>query len=198
MIGAFQSTWFTLAWEGVIEGTFNVHRLIVLVGGVFIVYNARKEIFHMIVVEDFQSTAKREPAAVWSVVARIVFMNAVFSFDSILSAIALVDDTKKDFWLMALAILAGGGLMIWLADSVSAFLQRNRMYEVLGLFILFVVGILLLSEGGHLAQLKLFGQEIHSMSKATFYFVITVLVLTEVVQSRYKKKLLQQQKSQRK
>jgi predicted tellurium resistance membrane protein TerC len=88
--------------------------------------------------------------------------------------------------------------MIWLADSVSAFLQRNRMYEVLGLFILFVVGILLLSEGGHLAHMKLFGAEIHAMSKATFYFVITVLVLTEVVQSRYKKKLLQQQKSQRK
>ena len=99
---------------------------------------------------------------------------------------------------MAVAILAGGGLMIWLADSVSAFLQRNRMYEVLGLFILFVVGILLLSEGGHLAHMKLFGEEIHAMSKATFYFVITVLVLTEVVQSRYKKKLLQQQKSQRK
>ncbi|HBJ30844.1 MAG TPA: tellurium resistance protein TerC, partial [Dehalococcoidia bacterium] len=101
MIDAFQSTWFTLPWEGVIEGTFNLHSLIVLVGGVFILYTAMKEIFHMIVVEDFQSTAKREPAAVWSVVARIVFMNAVFSFDSILSAIALVDDTKKDFWLMA-------------------------------------------------------------------------------------------------
>ena len=72
------------------------------------------------------------------------------------------------------------------------------MYEVLGLFILFVVGILLLSEGGHLAHMKLFGQEIHAMSKATFYFVITVLVLTEVVQSRYKKKLLEQQKTRQK
>jgi len=152
----------------------------------------------MIAVEDFQSTANRKPSAVWSVVAKIVFMNAVFSFDSILSAIALVDDPNDDFWVMALAILAGGGLMIWLADSVSTFLQRNRMYEVLGLFILFVVGILLLSEGGHLAHMKLFGQEILEMSKATFYFVITVLVLTEIVQSRYKKKLLQQVKSQRK
>ena len=45
--------------------------------------------------------------------------------------------------------------------------------------------------------MKLFGSEIHAMSKTTFYFVITVLVLTEVVQSRYKRKLLQQQKSQR-
>jgi len=83
--------------------------------------------------------------------------------------------------------------MILLADRVSEFLQRNRMYEVLGLFILFVVGILLLSEGGHLAGLKLLGHEIHAMSKATFYFVITVLVLTEIVQSSYQKKLLKAQ-----
>ena len=81
--------------------------------------------------------------------------------------------------------------MILLADRVSEFLQRNRMYEVLGLFILFVVGILLLSEGGHLAHLQLFGYKIEAMSKATFYFVIGVLVLTEIVQSRYQKKLLQ-------
>ena len=96
---------------------------------------------------------------------------------------------------MMVAILTGGLLMILLADRVTEFLTRNRMYEVLGLFILFVVGILLVSEGGHLAKLKLAGHEIHAMSKATFYFVISVLVLTEVVQSRYKKKLLQQKQT---
>ena len=207
MIDAFQSPWFSLPWEGVIEGSYNLHSLIVLVGGVFILYTAMKEIFHMIAVEDFHTESKRESASSSSVIMKIVFMNAVFSFDSILSAIALVSGSSAnasdpisntDYWIMVIAILTGGALMIWLADSVSAFLQRNRMYEVLGLFILFVVGILLLSEGGHLAHMKLFGQEIHAMSKATFYFVIAVLVLTEVVQSRYKKKLLQQQKSRQK
>ena len=122
-------------------------------------------------------------------------MNLVFSFDSILSAIALTSNdgssAKDSFWIMMIAILAGGAIMILLADRVTEFLKRNRMYEVLGLFILFVVGILLVSEGGHLAHLKLGGHEIQAMSKATFYFVITVLVLTEVVQSRYKRKLLQ-------
>ena len=42
--------------------------------------------------------------------------------------------------------------------------------------------------------MKLFGSEIHAMGKTTFYFVITVLVLTEVVQTRYKRKLLAKQK----
>ena len=206
MIEAFQAEWFSISWEGVVEGKFNLHSIIVLVGGVFILYTAMKEIFHMIVVEDFQTEVKRDASSAKSVVAKIVFMNAVFSFDSILSAIALVSGTGGDktgeisttgFWIMVVAILTGGALMIWLADGVSTFLQKNRMYEVLGLFILFVVGILLLTEGGHLSHMKLFGSEIHAMSKTTFYFVITVLVLTEVVQSRYKKKLLLKQQSQK-
>ena len=64
------------------------------------------------------------------------------------------------------------------------------MYEFLGLFILFVVDIMLLSEGGHLAHLHLFNNEIIPMSKATFYFVIGILVLTDIVQTRYQKKLI--------
>ena len=92
--------------------------------------------------------------------------------------------------VMIIAIVVSGILMIWLADKVSNFLQKNRMYEVLGLFVLFVVGIMLVTEGGHLAHLKLFGQEIVPMTKATFYFVIFVLVITDIVQGRYQKKLL--------
>jgi predicted O-linked N-acetylglucosamine transferase (SPINDLY family) len=49
---------------------------------------------------------------------------------------------------------------------------------------------MLLSEGGHVAHLEFFGHEITPMSKATFYFVIGVLVLTDVAQSRYQKRLL--------
>ena len=123
----------------------------------------------------------------------IVIMNLVFSFDSILSAMALAKNQEtgeSNFLLMAIAIMAGGVLMIWLSDRVAAFLERNRMYEVLGLFILFIVGIMLLTEGAHLAHLHLGGNAIMPMTKTTFYFVITILVLTDLVQSRYKKKLL--------
>ena len=67
------------------------------------------------------------------------------------------------------------------------------MYEVLGLFILFIVGIMLVTEGGHLAHLKFFGNEIVPMSKTTFYFVIVVLIITDIVQGRYQKKLIAEQ-----
>jgi predicted tellurium resistance membrane protein TerC len=118
----------------------------------------------------------------------IVMMNVVFSFDSILSAMALTDV----FWVMAVAIVLSGLGMIWLSDHVAEFLARNRMYEVLGLFVLFVVGIMLVSEGGHLAHLNLFGSPVTPMTKTTFYFVLIILVLTDIAQSRYQKKLLAQ------
>ena len=46
----------------------------------------------------------------------------------------------------------GAVLMIWWSDGVALFLEKNRMYEVLGLFILLVVGIMLLSEGGGICR----------------------------------------------
>ena len=122
-------------------------------------------------------------------VALIVIMNMVFSFDSILSAMALT----KSFAIMATAVVISGVLMMWLADHVAEFLKKNRMYEVLGLFILFIVGVMLVSEGGHLAELQLFGHHVTPMAKSTFYFVLAVLILVDVVQSKFQKKLLAQQ-----
>ena len=82
--------------------------------------------------------------------------------------------------------------MLFLADKISVFLAKNRLYEVLGLFILFIVGIMLLTEGGHLAHLEIFGEHIVPMSKTTFYFVIVILVVIDIVQGRYQKKLLRE------
>ena len=115
----------------------------------------------------------------------IVVMNLVFSFDSILSAVAITRVT----WVLTAAILASGLGMLVLADRVAEFLQRNRKYEVLGLFILLIVGVVLLGEGGHEAHLKIFGYAVEPMSKMTFYFSIVVLVVVDVLQGRYQKKL---------
>ena len=190
LIRYVQDPLFGINLEGVIVCNFNFHSLIVLLGGVFILYTATKEIFHMLSLDDLGHSDKEEQS-VGKIVFWIVLMNLVFSFDSILSAMALSDV----FWVMGTAIIVGGILMIWLADRVANFLQKNRMYEVLGLFVLFVVGIMLLTEGGHLAHLKLFGQNVEAMSKTTFYFVIGVLVLTDIVQARYQKKLLKRKAS---
>ena len=183
----FQDRLFATNIAGFIEGDFNLHAVVVLFGGVFIIYTAVKEIMHMLIMEDLDAETKPKSSFA-SAVTMIVVMNAIFSFDSILSAMALTDV----FAVMAVAIVIGGVLMIWLSDRVTTFLEKNRMYEVIGLFILFIVGIMLLTEGAHLAHLKLFGYAIEPMSKATFYFVIFVVVLVDLVQTRYASNLMKQ------
>ena len=182
-----------------IGGKFDGHSLIVLFGGAFILYTAMKEIYHMLSLEDahgHEGGEKRSPA---TAIFWIVLMNIVFSFDSILSAMAIVDkdpDTGKypmySIIIMATAIVLSGLMMIFMADTVSEFLKKNRMYEVLGLFVLFIVGVLLVSEGGHLAHIHLFSYNVEAMQKSTFYFVLVVLVLIDVVQGRYQRKLMAQ------
>jgi predicted tellurium resistance membrane protein TerC len=169
------------------SGAFTLHSLISLAGGAFILYTAVKEIHHLMAIHDpGHDVDGGGRKSVASVIFWIVLMNLVFSFDSILSAMALT----HDFWIMAVAIVISGVLMIVLADTVSEFLKKNRLYEVLGLFILFIVGVLLVSEGGHLAHLHLFGYIVEPMAKSTFYFVIAVLVVVDIVQGRYQKRLM--------
>lgn len=184
MIKAFQQQLFGINLPGVIEADFNLHAVVVLFGGIFILYTAMKEILHMMSLEELENET-RDSKPIGFVIFWIVAMNVVFSFDSILSAMAITDQ----FYIMATAILIGGLLMVLLADTVSDFLHKNRMYEVLGLFILFLVGVMLISEGGHLSHMKLFGSEVVQMSKTTFYFVLFILVISDIVQSRYQKKL---------
>ncbi|MBL4598248.1 MAG: tellurium resistance protein TerC [Rhizobiaceae bacterium] len=182
----FQGELFSLNIRGLFSGSFNGHSLIVIFGGGFIIYTALKEITHLLSVQDLGQEGGGSSRSMFSVITWIVVMNLVFSFDSILSALALTDV----FMVMAVAIILSGIMMLVLADHVSVFLEKNRMYEVLGLFVLFIVGIMLVSEGGHLAHITLAGHPVEQMSKSTFYFVLIILFVVEVVQSRYQKKLL--------
>jgi len=204
IIEFFQEPFSFLTGEvkDIVKFAFNGHSLIVLVGGGFIIYTAIKEIWHMISTQDLHADieggASKRAKSSNAVIASIVLMNLVFSFDSILAAIGLTNEIENPttaFIVMAIAIVISGLLMLILADKISVFLAKNRMYEVLGLFILFIVGIMLVTEGGHLAHLKLFGNEIVPMSKTTFYFVLAVLIIVDVVQGKYQKKLLKENMS---
>ncbi len=186
LIQAFQNPWFTVnvPW---IHAIFNGHSLIVLAGGLFLVKTAMTEIRHMLVIDDLEHEKGEGPkhrtvtmALVW-----IMVMNIVFSFDTVLSAVALT----KNFIVMSLAIIISGAMMVLLADHVARFLQKNRMYEVLGLFVLLLVGLMLTAEGAHLAHLDLFGFEIHPLEKSTFYFVVGALLVVDIIQGRYQKKI---------
>ena len=196
-------------WEGVLEGGVNFATLVFLLGGVFIIYTAVKEISHLLSVEHLHTDIEGNSGkSAGQVIALIVVMNLIFSFDSVLSAIAITDV----FPVLATAIILSGVAMIYLADGVTRFLEKNRMYEVLGLFILLIVGVVLIGEAGvaaaHAAEsataagevashtthdnglaIKVFGFALVPMSKTTFYFAVIVLFAVEIIQSGYRRKL---------
>lgn len=187
LIEAFQGPLFGIEIP-FLQANFTGHSLIVLAGGAFLIHTALKEIFHMLVVHDLGEGEDKGPSR--SSVSRALFwimvMNIVFSFDTVLSAVALT----HNFIVMTTAIVLSGILMVLLSEHVASFLQKNRMYEVLGLFVLLLVGVMLLAEGGHLAHLAFFGYPVEPMAKSTFYFVVGALLIVDVVQGRYQKKIL--------
>jgi len=195
LISALSAPFYVFNWPGILEGGINFATAIFVTGGIFIMYTAFKEIGHMLSVQhlDHDLSGKAGKSAT-KVIMMIVLMNLIFSFDSVLSAIAITDV----FIVLATAIVISGLAMLALADTVTQFLEKNRMYEVLGLFILLIVGVVLLGEAGPAAahameddslQIKIFGYDLLPMSKTTFYFSVVVLVVVEVIQSGYKRKL---------
>ncbi len=190
LIERFENPFLTITNE-FISFSINLESLIILLGGVFILYTSVKEIWHMLNYEENSETTKSNSAG--KSIFMIVLMNLVFSFDSILSAMALTENN----YIIAIAIIIGGFLMIIAANKVSEFLQKNRMYEVLGLFILFLVGIMLISDGGYQANMIIMDHPITSMSKATFYFILVILILIDVVQTKYQKNLLKRSESKK-
>jgi predicted tellurium resistance membrane protein TerC len=193
LIAAFQAPFFAFH-SAFFDVSLSGHALIVLFGGVFLIYTAIKEIWHMIGKPDLEHGATQAPRrTVTTALVWILIMNIVFSFDTVLSAVALT----KNFIVMTAAILVSGILMVVMADTVANFLKKNRMYEVLGLFVLLLVGYMLMSEGGHLAHLAFLGFPVEPMAKSTFYFVLFTLVIVEVIQSRYQKRLLAEQNDEK-
>ena len=195
LIDRLADPFLVLNWPGVLEGGVNFATCVFVLGGIFIIYTAVKEIGHMLSIEHLGADLGDKPARpARQVIAMIVMVNLVFSFDSVLSALAITEI----FVILATAILLSGAAMLILADGVTRFLEKNRMYEVLGLFILLIVGVVLLGEAGQAAAhamhddslaLRFFGYEVVPMSKTTFYFSVVVLVVAEVIQSGYRRKL---------
>jgi predicted tellurium resistance membrane protein TerC len=195
LIERLSEPFFVFDWTGVLEGGVNFATCVFILGGVFIMYTAVKEIGHLLSMHDFDHEgAEKSGKSAVQVVTLIVLMNLIFSFDSVLSALAITDV----FPVLAAAILISGAAMLLLADGVTAFIEKKRMYEVLGLFILLIVGVVLLGEAGVAAEhathdpamaIHIFGYALIPMSKTTFYFAVVVLFAVEFLQTGYKRKL---------
>ena len=173
LFGALAEPLFDVYITSFFEGEFTLQAIVTLLGGAFIIYTAVKEINHLLAVEHIEHSEGSKTKSVTQAILMIVSMNLVFSFDSVLSAMAIanveisnivnasgsaistftgtVTDCKasliaapidgavaceagtKEYqvWLMAIAIVLSGIVMILMADMVADFLKKNRMYDCL-------------------------------------------------------------------
>ena len=102
----------------------NFATCVFLIGGVFIIYTAVNEIRHMLTIGHLSGDRANKPGkSAVQVVMMIVIMNLIFSFGSVLSALALTDV----FAVLATAIILSGLAMFWLTDGVTRFWKKSHV-----------------------------------------------------------------------
>ncbi|MEO6151884.1 MAG: TerC family protein [Croceibacterium sp.] len=130
------------------ETAFSGRDLILIAGGMFLLWKATKEIHHSMVPEDQSNDLldrNKGPAqiAFGVAVAQIIALDLVFSVDSILTAVGMTDDIL----IMVAAVVITVGLMLLAADPLAKFIERNPSLVMLALAFLVMIGLVLLADG---------------------------------------------------
>jgi len=179
---AMNDPWFSfdLGWT---SGGFSGQSLILIAGGIFLLYKSTSEIHHKL--EGDQHTdgdpgvAKKAGASLQSVIVQITIINIVFSFDSILTAVGMTNGIYGALVVMIIAVVVSVGIMMAFAVPVGNFVNKNPTIQMLGLAFLILIGFMLIVEGAHLAHFKLFGAEVGIVPKGYLYFAIAFSLLVE-------------------
>jgi predicted tellurium resistance membrane protein TerC len=158
---------FTVFSEGI-----SAKDLILILGGLFLLYKSSAEIYHKMEGEQGNKTKNIKAATFAQVILQILIMDLVFSIDSIITAIGMV----KEVWIMYVAIIVTVLIMLVAAEPISGFVNKHPSFKILALSFLLVIGVALISEG--------FGMEI---PKGYIYFSMAFSLLVNIFQMRIHK-----------
>ena len=151
---------------------FSVKDLILVLGGLFLLYKSATEIFHKMEGEQGNQSKKFKAVTFTQVIIQILLMDLVFSVDSIITAIGMV----KEVWIMYVAIVVTVLIMLIAAEPISNFVNKHPAFKMLALSFLLLIGFSLISEG--------FGVEI---PKGYIYFSMAFSMLVSIFQVRMNK-----------
>jgi predicted tellurium resistance membrane protein TerC len=168
---------FSIVWiMGLTETLFTLfdhavsgRDLILIGGGMFLLFKATREIHHKLEGDEHASGGARPPAAFATVIVQIALLDVVFSLDSVITAVGVADELP----VMVLAVLIAGFFMIASADRVSGFVSRHPTVKVLALSFLLLIGMSLVAEG--------MGQHI---PKGYVYFAMGFSIFVEMINLR--------------
>ena len=146
--------------------------LILIVGGLFLLFKATREIHEKLEGEDGQVTARVAPSLT-AVITQIMLLDIVFSLDSVITAVGMAEDIA----IMIAAVVIAVGIMLFSAKSVSEFVDAHPTVKVLALSFLLLIGCALVADG--------FGTHI---PKGYIYFAMGFSVFVEMINLRIKTK----------
>jgi predicted tellurium resistance membrane protein TerC len=151
---------------------FSGKELILLAGGLFLIYKATKEIHHKLEGEEGTTSAKTAPT-IAAVIGQVLLLDLVFSVDSVITAVGMTTYVP----VMVIAILISIGIMLVASKAIYTFVNAHPSVKILALAFLLLIGVTLLAEG--------FGEKI---PKGYIYASMTFSVFVEVLNLRVRSK----------
>jgi predicted tellurium resistance membrane protein TerC len=170
---------FSLSWLiGLTEPLFTVlgeelsgRDLILLLGGLFLIGKSTHEMHDKLEGEEGDSSARVAPSF-WSVIAQILVLDIVFSLDSVITAVGMVDV----LWVMITAVVVAVVIMMVSAPTIAAFVHRHPTVKMLALAFLVLIGVTLIAEGLD-----------HHIPKGYIYFSMAFSLGVEMLNMRLRK-----------
>lgn len=150
---------------------FSGRDLILLAGGLFLIYKATTEIHHKMEGEDEHQDESKGSTTFGRVIIQIILIDAVFSLDSVITAVGMTDSLP----VMIAAVVVSIGLMMVIAGRIAEFVNRHPTVKMLALSFLVLIGATLVGEG--------FG---YHVDKALIYGPIAFAIAVEVLNLAYR------------
>ena len=161
----------TAPWFTVVGEEISGRDLILILGGLFLLGKSTYEIHERLEGEEGHAS-KKVAASFMSVIVQIMLLDVVFSLDSVITAVGMVDQ----LWVMVTAVVVAIGIMMLSAESISDFVHKHPTVKMLALSFLLLIGMSLLLEGFD-----------HHIPKGYIYFAMGFSVFVEMINLRLKK-----------
>lgn len=185
---AMQDPFFTIELSWVSAGITG-QSLILVLGGIFLLYKSTKEIHHKIEdISEVQSDTKKTHSSLKMVVMQIVMIDLVFSFDSVLTAVGMTNGVNGALTIMIIAVIISILIMMLFAAPIGNFVNNNPTVQMLALSFLILIGFMLITEGAHLSNAAIFGQHVGAIPKGYLYFAIAFSLGVEALNMKIRKK----------
>jgi len=149
--------------------------LILISGGLFLIWKSTGEIHQSLEGEEEHGSSAVK-ATMAAIILQIMVIDLVFSLDSIITAVGMVDEVA----IMISAVIASVGLMMAFASGIGRFVSNHPSIKMLALTFLVVVGVVLMAEG--------LG---HHIPKGYIYFAMAFSVIVEMLNIRFRKRAKQ-------